>query len=248
MNINNIIKFINKKNFSFFHFKNVSSTMEEIKKITGIGNKIVLADKQTNGYGRRGGKWHSPIGNIYVSILVNYNLDIKNHFIFNAITAISICQTLDSFCKFESKIKWPNDIILLDKKISGTISEIVKIENKNYIVIGAGINIVSSPNILNYPTIYFKKINKEINKNIIFYEFIKNFFNNYELMQESSLSMIIEEFKKRLENLGKMITIESDNQKILKGIMEDINSDGSILFNLNGKKENIYSARILNVK
>ena len=84
-------------------------------------------------------------------------------------------------------------------------------------MIGAGINIVSSPNILNYPTIYFKKINKEINKNIIFYEFIKNFFNNYELIQESSLSIIIEEFKKRLENLGKMITIEIDNQKIGDG-------------------------------
>ena len=55
-----------------------------------------------------------------------------------------ICDVIDSICKVRTEIKWPNDILINNKKISGIISEIHNINNNNFINTGFGVNIISS--------------------------------------------------------------------------------------------------------
>ena len=92
-----IEKILSLNNFNFIHLESVESTMTSIKKFIGKKNICLLADKQTSGIGRRGNKWVSPKGNIYISFLIKYDLSIENHFLFSALTANSIIKFLNKY-------------------------------------------------------------------------------------------------------------------------------------------------------
>ena len=247
LNIKNILQ---NEGYIFKHFESVNSTMDKIKELLNLNeNKLfILADKQVEGKGRRGTFWHSPKGNIYLSFSLEMLIDIKDHFIINAAVALTIAKTIDYVCNVSSKIKWPNDIMVNGKKISGILTEIIKQKNTNYIFIGVGINVDSSPMISKYPTTFSKEINSNFEKIKIIELFILNFFTKYKKIEYSVFDSILKDFKNKLLYINENINLQLDRSKFLKGRFEDINLDGSIVININGVKKSIYSARIMDDK
>jgi len=243
----NIEKILQNEGYTFKHYKSVNSTMDTIKKLfSNDQNKLfVLADTQIEGKGRRGNFWHSPEGNIYLSFSLEMLIDIKDHFIINAAVALTIAKTIDFICNVSSKIKWPNDILVNGKKISGLITEIIKQKNTNYIIIGVGINVDSSPIISKYPTTFSKDINSSFEKIEIIKLFILNFFKKYKKIEYSVYDSILKNFKNKLLYLNENINLQLDRSKFIKGRFEDINLDGSIVISIDGVKQNLYSARII---
>jgi len=248
MQYKNTEKFLNDKGLTFKYYPKVSSTMKKLKKLIEENDKcfFVVAEEQSRGIGRRGNLWYSPKGNIYLSFNLKLIDNIKNHYIFSFMTALSISNVLNNLCNVETKIKWPNDIYIKEKKISGLISEIYKHNKTNYIIIGVGINVSNSPEISDYPTTYVKEINKNIDKITIINLFVKNIFIYYKKIINSENDFIKKEFKEKLLFLNEQILIKTGNDLIIKGILEDINIDGSIKINVDGQYKNIYSGRILN--
>ena len=243
----NIEKILQNEGYTFKHYKSVNSTMDTIKKLFSYDqNKLlVLADTQVEGKGRRGNFWHSPKGNVYLSFTLEMLIDIKDHFIINAAVALTIAKTIDFICNVSSKIKWPNDILVNGKKISGLITEIIKQKNTNYIIVGVGINVDSSPIVSKYPTTFSKDINPSFEKIEIIKLFILNFFKKYKKIEYSVYDSILKDFKNKLLYLNENINLQLDRSKFIKGRFEDINLDGSIVININGVKQNLYSARII---
>ena len=235
---------LNKNNFDFIFFERVNSTMIEIKKLNYKKNICLMANEQTKGYGRRDTVWHSPKGNVYMSILYKNMIDIKNHFINNAYTTNIICDVIEKICKIKTQIKWPNDILINNKKISGIISEIHNINDNSYFNTGFGVNIISSPKINNYPTTSINKYKKEINNFIFVFQFMEEYLKNFNKLSDNT-NTILEKYKSRLKYLGKNITLEINGSILKEGIFYDLNSDGSILFKNNLISENIYNARII---
>tara|TARA_B100002051_G_scaffold78167_1_gene74767 strand:+ start:1695 stop:2216 length:522 start_codon:yes stop_codon:yes gene_type:complete len=161
-----------------FHFYKVKSTNDTAIRLIRNGNSygIVSSEIQTNGKGQRGNKWISKKGNIFVSIFFKINNKIsikkltnKNLSVLKSIISHQIGKKI--------KVKLPNDILIDKKKVCGILQEIIQNDNYKYIIVGIGINIINSPNILNYPTTCLnnysnKKINKikMINKIKLFFE------------------------------------------------------------------------------
>ncbi len=153
--------------FHIYHYKEVSSTngkaLDLIDK--GISNEsVIIADKQTDGRGRTGKSWISPKGNFYVSLIIDflYNhtsiIPIMNYNItrwnnreslsklteLTFVTALAVGNTLSSSIDDGNiQYKWPNDILVDGRKISGILLE--KKSNSNWLVIGIGININHAP-------------------------------------------------------------------------------------------------------
>tara|TARA_B100000579_G_C22799390_1_gene838897 strand:+ start:825 stop:1565 length:741 start_codon:yes stop_codon:yes gene_type:complete len=240
-----IEKFLTKKNFNFVHLETVDSTMTQIKKYIGNKNICMFADEQTEGIGRRGNKWISPKGNIYLSFLFNYNLSIQDHFIFTAITANSIINFLSMFINENINIKWPNDISINDSKIAGIITEIVEKNNTKYIIIGIGINIIKSPEISNYKTCCLKDYISSINSEDILLYMIQSYFKEYEMILGKRYNQIIHIFKKNMLYLNSKINILLPNGEIQNVLLKNINYDGSLLVEKQGIEEKIFSARII---
>ena len=232
-------------NFNLVHLETVESTMTEIKKYIGSKNICMIADEQTSGVGRRGNEWISPKGNIYISFLIKYNLSIQNHFLFSAFTANSITEFLNRYINENINIKWPNDITINGKKIAGIMTEIVQKNNIQYIIIGAGINIFTSPKITDYQTCSLKDFNVNLKYENALIDLIYSYFTEYEMIINKNYNQILNKFKDRMIQLGSKITIQLPNGDIRKVLLKNLNFDGSLLVDEDGKDKDIFSARII---
>ena len=156
--------------FKKYQFKTVKSTNDiAIKKIkSGISSGIIIADNQTKGRGQYGKKWISFKGNLLMSIFfeINTKKSIKDITLKNCEI---IKKTIQNFTSKKIKIKPPNDLLINKNKICGILQEIFFQNNKKFLVVGIGLNIVKSPQIIKYPTIYLNKYTlKKVSKFTLF--------------------------------------------------------------------------------
>ena len=168
-----------------FNYKCVNSTNDiaiNLIKKKNVRAGIVLAEKQKKGRGQRGKKWISYKGNLFVTIffsLEKINLTLKQLTKFNANLVIKL---ISQYYKKKIKLKAPNDIMVNKKKICGILQETIKKNNIQYLIVGIGLNLVSSPKINRYPTtslydltnskISVNKISKELK--IMYKNFLKS--------------------------------------------------------------------------
>ena len=242
----NLSDIIYKNGYKFFHMKTTNSTMYELRKYLSDKNKncIILSDAQTDGKGRRGNIWESPIGNIYCSISFKNFVQSKDHFLFSILLSVSIKQSLDVFNAREIKFKWPNDLIQEKKKFGGMILETFNIDKLDkYILVGFGININSSPIIKNYKTTHAKLFCDIKNLDEFLIVFFKILFLNLSCMKKNHYNLI-DYFKKFLMFDNQIIDLLLPNHNNITGICRGINTDGSLRLELNGKIENIYNGSI----
>ena len=138
-----------------FNYKCVNSTNDiaiNLIKKKNIRAGLVLAEIQKKGRGQRGKKWISYKGNLFVSIffsLEKINLTLKQLTKFNVNLVIKL---ISQYYKKKIKLKSPNDIMINKKKICGILQETIKKNNIQYLIVGIGLNLVSSPQINKYPT------------------------------------------------------------------------------------------------
>ena len=137
---------------SLIYFNNCTSTQDEL--IDFLNQHYLSEDflavytfNQTKGRGQYGNSWENlPEENLaYSFALKTKNINVSDT-CFNFYTAILVRDFIANLTKTEVKIKWPNDLILKNKKICGMLFE----KNKNYFVVGIGINILQE-NFKNLP-------------------------------------------------------------------------------------------------
>ena len=171
-----------------FNYKCVNSTNDiaiNLIKKKNIRAGLVLAEKQKKGRGQRGKKWISYKGNLFVSIffsLDKINLTLKQLTKFNANLVIKL---ISQYYKKKIKLKSPNDIMVNKKKICGILQETIKKNNIQYLIVGIGLNLVSSPQINKYPTTsLYDLTNSKISVNKISKE-LKDMYKNFLKSQPS---------------------------------------------------------------
>ena len=239
-----IKKFLLEQNSNLIHLESVGSTMKEIKKHIGDKNICLIADEQTEGIGRRGSQWVSPKGNIYLSFLLEYNLLIEDHFLFTAVAANSIMLCLNNYINENIYIKWPNDIIINDSKIAGIMTDIIEYKGIKYIIIGIGINIETSPKLSDYKTCCVNNFNSKLIYEEFLLNFFQNFFSEYAMIINNEHNNIINKFRNNMKDLEKKITILLPNGKKEIVFLKNLNLDGSLLIEKDGKQQSVFSARI----
>ena len=144
-----------------FNYKKVISTNNtaiNIIKKSDIDNGIIFSEYQKKGRGQYGRKWISFKGNLFVSIFYNLN---KINISLKELTKINcnlVKKTISNYYKKKIIFKAPNDLLVDNKKICGILQESINKDDKKFLIIGIGINILKSPNILNYPSTNLYKI------------------------------------------------------------------------------------------
>jgi BirA family biotin operon repressor/biotin-[acetyl-CoA-carboxylase] ligase len=152
--------------YPIYKFKKVNSTMDIAEKFINENKMgIIVAEEQTEGRGRYGRKWYSPKGGLYFSFQIKKN-NLTDFL--SEIVALSLIDTMKEF-GLTCKIKFPNDIIINEKKICGILIE----RKGDFYIVGIGINI--------------KKIKGEYismeeltEKNVEIYDVLDRFIWNFE--------------------------------------------------------------------
>ncbi len=152
---------------------------ELIKK--GISfNGIIISDYQSKGRGRYGKKWISKKGNVFCSI---YKI-AKNHkdilkAQFSSLEVVKAYFIKLGIKKNEIKIKMPNDILIKNKKISGILVESIKFKKKLFLIVGIGLNLVSSPRTKEYKTTFLNNLIRSKIDKMHFVNYIKKNINKF---------------------------------------------------------------------
>ena len=224
----------------------IDSTNSYLKKLLNKESlddlTVVVSKHQTQGRGRNGNVWsNKPSLNLAFSIYKRFSdFEIEKKFMLNVISSISVYETLKKYNLLDLTIKWPNDIMARNKKISGILIESSIRGNKiNNSVIGIGININQSEfkNLPNATSVFIEtgelnsieiiaiELQNILEKN---FNLLKN--NNYEIMEVyndllykknevsnfSALDMT--SFKGEIVKVNKngKITIRDSNQQLLQ--------------------------------
>ena len=152
------------KNAKIINLLQVDSTNNEaqrlLKKKKFLTPLWIVAEEQTNGKGRGEKKWVSNKGNLFASLILPISFNIKNLPILSCVASLATFECIKFFTKSDSflKIKWPNDILFKDSKLSGILIENSLTTDLNYSIIGIGINVNSSPSKMDHPTSSLKSI------------------------------------------------------------------------------------------
>lgn len=123
----------------------VDSTNTALKDLARQGaahGTVIWAKQQTGGKGRLGRRFASPAGGIYLSILWRPELPPEQAAKLSCAGALAMCRAVERFCGISPDIKWPNDLLLREKKICGILAEASLGKNgQGYLVLGMGLNV-----------------------------------------------------------------------------------------------------------
>lgn len=223
----------------------VDSTNEEAKRGGDAGAEhgtVYCAKSQTAGKGRRGRSWLSESkGNLYFTLLLRPQLDTDDVSMLTLVMAHAVAEAIIQQTGLQAFIKWPNDIIIHNKKVCGILSE-MKLEGENcaYCVIGVGINVeeITFPKELqNMATSIEAELNgdKKVSPDELLENILSIFKGTYEAVCEvGCLQPILKRYEELMINKGKIVRVlEPGNE--YEALATGISSFGELLVVKDGK-------------
>ena len=233
-------KFIGKR---AYYFDSIDSTQDFALKIASQDNEngtVIISKKQTGGKGRMKRKWFSPVGGIWMSVIIHPDFDISNVTLVPIATSLALCMAIEKTIKIRPKLKWPNDITIKGKKVAGILVDTSIESNKiESLILGVGINFKIKQeklkkNIINSPNYY--GATTLVKKNESALHLVQQFLYELEVIFQwinSGLTKkIIFEWAKRSSTIGKNISIIND-KKIVTGKAIKIDNDGALIISKN---------------
>jgi len=239
----------------------LDSTNKEVKNLIvknilhGGSPKSIFAKEQNAGVGKLGKAWFSCIGNVHLSCVINLFDNINNLEdlgLLSLLVAISIKETLLHYDDtLDVKLKWPNDVLVNNEKISGILLETEQNSNlEYYLVIGVGVNLVSYPQNL-VATSLLKSGNMNVSALDFSQKLLDIFFNNlhkYNLKSslpkelENSREKIIKTWLESAFGLNQKVVITKSGEQLV-GIFKNLTSSGYLILEEESGKQIIITTR-----
>lgn len=203
--------------FEIHHLKQCSSTNEEAKKWPPY--HAVIAETQTAGKGRNGRKWESFSGNLFLSLTLPLP---SNASVYSFIAALAVAETLGFL---SPRIKWPNDVLIDNKKISGILLE----TTDQKLIIGIGVNIEKKPETqMLYQTTCLKDHNATLPAEELANKILQNLSFEINLFEQKGFSAIKRQWLEYATSIGSHIKVHLPKET-LEGIFEGLDDTGALI-------------------
>ena len=240
-------EFIGKK---VIHLDTVGSTNDYAKE---IGNKVsggtlIISEQQTKGKGRLGRVWKSKSGDgIWMSLIIKPKIEPHKAPFLTLVSGASVVKALSNL-GVEASIKWPNDIIVHNKKICGILTELsAEMERVNYVVIGIGINIktIDFPDEIKEKATSLYKEGYKLSRVDIVRQFCIEFEKLYKgYILDGNKQDTLELCRKYSAIIGKQVYVIKNNKRELVKCI-DINENGNLIVKeKNGEIQEIMSGEV----
>jgi len=222
-----------KRESHIHYFSEVNSTMDVARNMAKDDCPhftVIIAESQTKGRGRLKRKWISEEGGLYFTIVLRPDVPITLVHMVNFCASLSLAKILQNHFSLNAKVKWPNDVLVDDKKISGLLSEMEADDNGIYFVnIGIGINVNNDPALEEPNATSLKKLlGKDVLRKTILSLFLDEFENSLNL---SNVNKIMSQWKKYTMTLGKEVRIVT-SRETTEGTAIDVDESGALILKL----------------
>jgi BirA family biotin operon repressor/biotin-[acetyl-CoA-carboxylase] ligase len=234
--------------YDIHHFPMIESTNEYLKSQAGKGAQdglVAIAEVQQGGKGRVGRLWVSPSGGIWLSLLLRPKLDPVHAPKITLMTGVVVAQTIQKLTGLEPKLKWPNDVMVNEKKVCGILTEMSGDRDRiEYIVVGVGVNanftLSSLPRTIHdSATTLQLEVGHEISRIDFIIELLNKFDEVYLKFKKQMFGSILHTWKQFSDTLGRTIEIATE-QEVITGQAIDLGTNGELIIELeNGDKKQV---------
>jgi len=213
-------------------YPSLTSTMEVAKQEAQLGaieGTVVIADEQTAGRGRIKRVWLSPKGSIALSIILYPSVVNLPSLIMLA--SLAVVHSIEAVTGLRSQVKWPNDVLVNDRKVCGILIESSLRGNiVDYAIIGIGVNVnlrlSDFPEIPATATSLSAELGREVSHLRVIRRLLVEVERLYLVLQAGE--SIYEEWRDSLVTLGRRVRVKS-GKTVYEGVAESVARDGSLL-------------------
>ena len=215
------------------YFPKVTSTMDVAKDLARKGCPdftVVVAGRQEKGRGRLKRIWFSSEGGLYFTIVLRPKISPVVSFKINFSASLVLAQILRNMFGIKAMVKWPNDILVDGKKISGMLSEMeAEADMITFLNIGLGINVNNDPTSKEPMAASLKKVlGREISKKEILARYLEEFEKR---LNNVTLDNVISEWKQYTLTLNRHVKIVA-NHEVSEGFAIDVDENGALVLEL----------------
>lgn len=222
----------------YFYYREIDSTNNRALELAADGypeGTVVVAETQTAGRGRRGRTWYSPPRHgLYLSVILRPQLPVREIPRVSLVIGVAVAETLEAAFQLPARIKWPNDILINNRKIAGVLSEVVTgSRGIDCIVTGIGLNI-NNPlqdfpgELRTAPTSVLAEKETPVSRVRVLQELLMHLETRYYQLLEGNFNGILDKGKSLSTVIGKEVEYDSQNGLAI-GQAVDIDDNGFLL-------------------
>ena len=245
-------QYIGKKLYVYNEVSSTNTLAKFLSMNGGEHGNVIISEKQTDARGRSGKAWESPIGGVWLSIILQPNVDYSKLPLITLSTGVAVAKTLERIGIEEPEIKWPNDIMINGKKVCGILTEAVtKFNTIESVIVGVGID--ANLNIDDFPeelqegtTTLQEELGEKGNENEIIKIFFEEFEKIFELFIGGGYEEILKEWRKHSYTIGKIVEVREPFNKYYDGYVVGIGKEGALIVEkIDGTLEKVISGECI---
>ena len=235
-------------------YQEVTSTNDIAKKFVDNDapeGTVIIAEQQTAGRSRSKNDWASPEGGIWMTLILKPEVTLLEASKLTIVTGVSIAKTLHDKFNLDAGIKWPNDIMIGNKKICGILTEAVTdYDDLKAVLIGVGIDVNINQSDLpddlqDITTTISEETSEEIKRAEIMKVFFSIFEELYEEFKNGQFKHIIGEWRRLSSTTGNRVKVYKDGKAMLADAV-GIDNQGALIVELDdGSLEKIISGECI---
>lgn len=199
-------------------------------------NTVVFTELQTAGRGRRDNRWIAPRGrDLMFSLLLKPAVPVEKWPRITTLAALAICKAIEAELPLQPRIKWPNDVYLSDRKVSGLLAETVSTRDGMRIVLGIGLNVNARdfPPDLNATSLLLdlaSLVMSEIDRNALANRLLNSLHSEFARIDDD-FPAAIAEVREHSWLAGRQIRCRAEGREV-HGRVLDVNEEGHLMLAL----------------
>ncbi len=219
----------------------IGSTSDAVREAALSGEApglVIFAESQTSGRGRRNNRWIASKGkDLMFSLLLKPQAATSLWPRVTTLAALAICRAIEDELPLKPAIKWPNDVYLHDRKVSGLLAEAVTASDGMTLVLGIGLNVNTSdfpPELAGSATslltgLQFPQV-RELDRQPLALELLRQLHAQFQRI-DHGFHEALAEGRERSWLLGRQIRATVEGRELYGSAM-DLNSEGHLILAL----------------
>ncbi len=207
------------------------------------GNAIVVADRQTHGRGRFTRRWESPAGvGLWFTLLLNTEWPRDKLFQLTFMSALAVGDAVQETLGRAPRLKWPNDVLIGDRKLCGILLETASRREANFVMVGVGLNVNQD----SFPAEMRSSatsLRLECGRILSRATVLKNILDRFGEYYLRGGQRILSLWKERADCWGRSVRVRQPD-RLIEGIARDLADDGALIVEVDGTLEKVYAGDV----
>jgi BirA family biotin operon repressor/biotin-[acetyl-CoA-carboxylase] ligase len=234
-------------------YQQIGSTMDEARSLAEAGapeGVLVVAEAQTTGRGRSGRGWLTPPGSaLALSLVLRPRLRADHGAQLTMLAAVAVCEAIEQTAPVRAALKWPNDVLIAEKKTAGLLIEsVLRGDEVDYTILGIGLNVswAPPPEAVDFPaTCVQAEAGAPVDRLALLRAVLVRLEARYAQLNDAAL---FTEWRARLATLGQRIEFREGTER-LTGLAEGVTPEGALLLRLeSGAVRRIFAGEVQAVR